>query len=185
MRNVTFLLLFSIITLTASSQGVFSNHTNAALQKVISDYPNHFRNIKGDRLTEYAEAMDFKSKVDVPGSVTCVVTQLSKRETYSWKCELFESKDFDKAKSKFSEIFNQIHNTIIKVEGEKPVILNGKYEAPAGDKRSSSIFFHLLPAGVMQKLKVELSLQNIASDWKIILSVYEQEEQGDFASGTN
>jgi hypothetical protein len=167
----------------APAQGVFSNHTNAALQKVIEDYPNRFRNIKGDRLSEYAEAVDYKSKVEVPGSVACVITQLSKREGYSWKCELFESKDFDKAKNKFSEIFNQIHNTIIKVDGEKPVILNGKFEMPGGDKKPTNIFFHLLPAGVMQKLKVELTLQSTpSSDWKVVLTVYEQDAQGDFAA---
>jgi hypothetical protein len=123
--------------------------------------------------------------VEVPGAINCVVTQFgTRKDAYTWKCDLYEGKDFNRAKDKFNEIYSQIHNTIIKVEGEKPVILNGKYEVPGGDKKFTSIFFHLLPAGVMEKLKVELTLQNTASDWKITLSVYQQEGQGDFAGAS-
>lgn len=183
MRNVTLLLLLSSLAFTAPAQGVFSNQTNAALQKVIADYPNHFSNIKGDRLSQSAKVVDYKSKVQVPGSIACILTQYgSSNNAYSWKCDLYQSNDFGQAKSRFSELFNQIHNTIIKVEGEKPFILNGKYEVPR-DKNSTSITFHLLPASsIMQKLKVELNLQNEAGGWKIILNVYEQEGSGDFAA---
>ena len=187
MRNVTLLLLFSSITLASPAQGVFSNQTNAALQKVIEDYPNHFRNIKGDLLSENSTITDFKSKVEVPGSTGCVLTQYGNdKSAYSWKCEIFGSGDFDKAKTKFSELYNQIHNTIIKVEGEKPFILNGKYEVPGREKQSTSINFHLLPSPeVMQKLKVELNFQKDASEWKIVLNVFEQEGRGDYAADSN
>ena len=187
MRNVTLLLLFSSITLAAPAQGVFSNQTNVALQKVIEDYPNQFRNIKGDLLAENSKITDYKSKVEVPGSIGCVLTQYGNdKGAYSWKCEVFESGDFDIAKSKFSELYNQIHNTIIKVEGEKPFILNGKYEVPGKEKKSTSINFHLLPSPeIMHKLKVELNLQKYASEWKVVLNVFEQEGQGDYAAERN
>jgi hypothetical protein len=184
MRNVTWLLLFSFIGLNTSAQGVFSNQTNAALQKVIEDYPNNFRNIKGDRISTSEKIADYKSKVQVPGSITCVLTQDgSGKAVYSWKCELFETGDFDKAKSKFSELYNQIHNTIIKMEGEKPFILNGKYEVPGKERYFTNVIFHLLPSPeIMQKLKVELTLQYESSEWKIALNVYEQAGHGDFAA---
>ncbi len=184
MKNVTWLLLFSFLNLATAAQDVFSNKTNVALKKVIEDYPNHFHNIKGDRLAEHAQETDFKSKVEVPGAINCVVTQYStKKDTYSWRCELFTSEDFDKAKSRFSELFKEIHNTIIKVEGEKPFILNGTYETPEGDKKLTAILFQLLPAsGNMQQLKVELLLEH-DTGWKIILSVHDREGQYDVASG--
>jgi hypothetical protein len=186
MRNVTLLLLFSLLTLSVAAQGVFSNQTNAALQKVIQDYPNHFSNIKGDRLSELAHGVHFTSRVQIPGNINCILTQnLTKKEAYSWKCELFQTSDFEKAKGKFSELFNQIHNTIIKVEGEKPSILNGKYEVPENSRKFTNIQFHFLPAsGSIQKLKVDLTLQHEASGWKILLSVQEQEAQGDLATGS-
>jgi hypothetical protein len=186
MRNVTLLLLFLILTQTIASQGVFSNQTNAALQKVIQDYPNHYRNIKGDRVTELTQSVSYTSKVQIPGNITCFFTQnVTKKEAYSWKCELFESGDFEKAKTRFSELFNQIHNTIIKVEGEKPAILNGKYENPVSNRKFTNIHFHFLPAsGIIQKLKVELALTHEDAKWKIQLSIQELEAEGDLATGS-
>ena len=183
MKNASIVLLFSLLTLAASAQDVFSNKTNAALKKVIEDYPNHFHNIKGDRLSEHAEETDFKSKVEVPGSINCVVAQYStKKDAYSWNCELFASADFEQAKSKFSELYKEIHNTIVKIEGEKPFILNGKYELPEEAKKLTTIPFQLLPSSAnMSQLKVELQLEH-GSDWKITLRVCDHEGQNDVAA---
>jgi hypothetical protein len=177
MCKVTWLLLFTLLTLTNLAQGVFSNKTNAALKKVIEDYPNHFSNIKGDRISTFELSSDYKSKVVIPGSVNCTLTQYNKDAAYNWKCELFTSADFDKAKTKFSDLYNEIHNTIIKLEGEKPVILNGQYEMPEKERQQTTIYFHFLPAsGMIKKLNVELELQLDSGIWKVTLQVYDEKE---------
>jgi uncharacterized protein involved in tolerance to divalent cations len=182
MKNVTYLLLFFFLTLTTTAQGVFSNQTNVALQRVIEDFPNHFRNIKGDLITD--NGSDYKSKVEIPGAITCVITENGPgKDIYAWKAELYQTREFDMARKKFSELYNQIHNTIIKIEGEKPVILNGKYEVPDGEKKFTSIGFHVLPAtGQMRTLKVELALHESAGAWKISLNVFDQNGHTDFAA---
>lgn len=182
MKNVTYLLLFFFLTQTTTAQGVFSNQTNVALQKVIEDFPNHFRNIKGDQITD--NGPDYKSKVEIPGAINCVISENGPgKDMYAWKAELYRTGDFEQARKKFSELYNQIHNTIIKIEGEKPVILNGKYEVPDGEKKFTSIGFHVLPAtGQMSRLKVELSLHESAGAWKISLNVFDQNGQTDFAA---
>lgn len=173
--KVTWLLLFTLLTLTTAAQGVFSNKTNAALKKVIEDYPNRFSNIKGDRISTADVAVNYKSKVVIPGSANCTLTQYSNGDVYSWKCELFSSADFEKAKSKYSELYHEIHNTIIKLEGQKPVILNGQYEAPEKSKKQNSIIFNFLPnTGIIKKLNVELQISSERGEWKISLRVYEQ-----------
>jgi len=175
MSKVTPLLLALLISLNADAQGVFSNNTNAALKTVIEDYPNHFNNIKGDRISVYEPAVNYKSKVIIPGSVNCVLTQYKTNEAYSWSCELFSSNDFQKAKTRFSDLYKEIHNTIIKLDGHKPSILNGQYEAPAKDKKQTIIYFHFLPStGIIQKLHVEMQLQSDSGVWKIVLQVYEE-----------
>jgi hypothetical protein len=183
MKNVTYLLLFFFLTQTAAAQGVFSNQTNVALQKVIEDFPNHFRNIKGDAISDN-NGSDYKSKVEIPGAISCSITENGPgKDLYAFKAELFQTTDFEVARKKYSELYNQIQNTIIKIEGEKPVILNGKYEAPDGEKKLSSIGFHVLPAtGQMRRLKVEISLNEAAGNWKISLNVYENNGQTDFAA---
>ena len=183
MCKVTWLLLFTLITLSTTAQGVFSNKTNAALKKVIEDYPNHFSNIKGDRISSAELESDYKSKVVIPGSVNCTLTQYNKDAAYSWKCELFTSADFEKAKSSFSDLYNEIHNTIIKVEGEKPVILNGQYEVPEKDKQQTIIFFHFLPAaGIIKKLNVELEMILDNGIWKITLQVNDERAKSEVRS---
>lgn len=103
--------------------------------------------------------------------------RFNSKKTFSWDRELFASPDFEKAKMRYSELYQQIHNTIIKVQGEKPVILNGLFEMPDKGKKQNVIFFHFLPAtGMVQKLKVELVLRQVEEKWTIVLMVYEPTE---------
>lgn len=180
MKSISALVIFFTLSIASQSQGVFSNEVNSALQKVIQDYPNHFINLKGKQVPGNLRPVQYHSTVEVPGSVNCVLTHYSAtgREFYSWQCVMLESSNFEDAKNRFTELYNQIRNTIVKMEGEKPFILNGKYETPVGDKKVTSIIFQLLPAtGNMQRLKVELSLQQYLNDWKITLAVYDENEQ--------
>ena len=180
----TALLAILLITLPAFSQGVFSNNTNSALQKVIQDYPNKFRNIQGDKIKGEESRVDYRSKIEVPGALVNVVSHYStpRHELYNWKAELFESADFNQASERFKEVYGHIKNTIVKVEGMPAFILNGRYEYPEESKSSTSIQFQLLPASAdMQNLKVVLNLFKAGNKWKIDLTVGEQVlEQGIF-----
>lgn len=89
---------------------------------------------------------------------------------------MLESRNFNDAKARFRELYDQIKNTIVKIDGERPFILNGKFESPSEDKNTTTILFELLAAtGDMQKLKVDLTLIHAGNDWRITLSVYEQD----------
>jgi hypothetical protein len=181
MKVVSSILLLTIISINSYCQGVFNNHTNVALQKVIEDFPNNFVNIKGDLLAENVQTIDYRSKVGIPGT-ECVLTQYSaaKKAVYSWKADLAEEEDFGEAKKRFKELYGQIKNTIIKIEGEKPFILNGSYESPSEEKKFNTILFQLLPSGGdLEKLKVELSMNYMVTTWRISLTVYEREYKDD------
>jgi len=175
------LFLLLLASFAVEAQGVFSNKTTTALQKVIEDYPNKFRNIIGDKISVNQQETDYRSKIEVPGAMPSIITQhnSSKNDIYSWKSELFESGSFDQSRERFKELFDNIKNTIVKIDGMSPVILNGKYEYPREDKKNTTIAFQLLPAnGELQKLKVELSLQQASNGWKIVLSVHEKDVDG-------
>jgi hypothetical protein len=176
------LILSLTIPLLSYSQGVFTNQTHVALQKVISDYPNKFKNIKGNVLTQDPQTTDYSSTVQVPGALNTVITQYSssrEKEIYSWKCLLLESEDFELASKKYKDLFDQLKNSIIKIDGQKPFILNGSYEVPTEEKKFTTTAFYLLPAapGELKKLKVELSLEFYVTEWKLALLVYDQEEE--------
>ena len=180
MRSLV-IFLISTIPLASSSQGVFSNTASAVLQTVINDYPNRFRNIKGDVLSNDPQSTDYTSKVQLPGAVNAVITRYnsdSKKEIYSWKCLLLESDDFTIVSRRYKEIHSQIRNSIIKIEGEKPFIINGNYEIPYEGKKFNASAFYLLPAtGEMKKIKIELTLEYYVTEWKVVLLVYDQQEQ--------
>lgn len=183
MKKIYLLLWLAACSNSLHAQGVFSTKTTTALQKVIEDYPNRFRNIKGDRLAEHTRAVDYHSRVVIAGAANPVITQYSTspKEQYAWSCELAKSDSFDKAKATFQSLYNQISNTIIKIEGEKPFILNGRYEVPDAGKKLNAVRFELLAAPeAVQTLKVELTLI-YTTEWKIVLAVYDQEKLYDVA----
>ncbi|MHA4810169.1 hypothetical protein ACX0G9_18795 [Flavitalea flava] len=183
MRNIflPFAPVLLSATLTVSAQGVFSNKTQSTLEKVIQDYPNHFFNIKGELIGQTRQAKEYKSTLQLPGATSCIVTLYSvpRNEAYGWSCLVYEAGNFDQAKSRFTEIYDQIRNSIIKISGQKTFILTGQFESPAEEKKYTQVIFSLLPGvGEMKKLKVELSLREEGKGWKIALSVNDQETKG-------
>ena len=178
MKNISLLLLISFWSCACAAQGVFANKTNAILEKVVQDYPSQFKNIKGELLSSAPGLTEYKSTITIPGAVSTTITQsaVAHKQVLSWQSVVYSGTEFNAAKGRFEELFNQIKNTIIKPEGESPVIIDGQYNNPAEDKASTSILFDLLPAtGAMQKINIGLMLKNTSGEWKIILSVYDKD----------
>lgn len=171
-----------------SQDDVFSNKTNMALEKVVKDFPNRFHNIKGDVIVQHPQATEYKSMIQVPGASSCIITKhvVSNNDSYSWNCNVFANKDFNLAKNKFKEIFDQIENTIIKVDGQKPFIVSGQYRSPFEERKLTTIVFELLPAvGEMKNLKIELDLQYAATEWKVSLNVYDSNKEDESTAVNN
>ena len=82
------------------------------------------------------------------------------------------------ARAKYKEIYDQIENTIIKVEGQKPFILSAQYRTPTELHNFNSLTFELLPVTEeMKNLKIDLSLEKEGNIWKVKLNVYEGERR--------
>lgn len=180
MKNTLFIFLLVFFGAGLSAQGVFNNQTNGALEKVIQDYPNQFKNIRGELLESNQRSAQYKSNIAIPGSVSTTVTQyaVADKHMVSWQTTIYATSQFDDAKKRFKELYGEIKNTIIKLDGEKPVILNGQYEMPTEEKKYTTVLFDLLPAtGLTQKLKIDLMLEKVNSEWKIVLSVYDKERK--------
>ena len=179
MKTVILAIIVVACSVDLSAQGVFSNATNTALEKVLQDYPNQFKNIKGNVLNQNAQATDFESSVKIPGSISCVISQSnSSAQAMSWKAEFFTSSNFSEASTKYTDLYNQIKNTIIKIRGSKPYILSGQYAAPEKSRSYQAVILNMLPAaGELQKIKVEISLEQVGSSWKLQLLIYDDSEQ--------
>jgi hypothetical protein len=176
---LTLALLMNSAWLIAQDD-VFSNKTNVALEKVIRDYPNRFHNIKGDMIAQHAQTSEYKSTISVPGASYCSIWKYSvaNNDLYNWNCTTFNSPNFMQARARFKEVYDQIENTIIKIEGQKPFILNAQYRTPTELHNLNSITFELLPlVDEMRNLKIDLSLEKESNIWKVKLSVYEGERK--------
>jgi hypothetical protein len=178
----TAILAYLMVTCFVETRGqsVFSNSTNSALEKVIQDYPNRFSNIKGSLVSETTRATNYESNVKIPGSLSCTIAQTnySDKKLLSWKAELFVSSSFSDASDKYAELFKQIKNSVIKVQGTKTYILNGQYYAPDHNKNYQSIILNLLPAsGELRNVKVEISLESQSGKWKILLSIFDDRDE--------
>jgi hypothetical protein len=175
----TFAFLLNAACLFAQ-EDVFSNKTNLALEKVIRDYPNRFHNIQGEMISQRAQVAEYKSTISVPGASYCSILKfkVANNETYNWNCTTFNSPNFMQARAKFKEVYDQIENTIIKVEGQKPFILSAQYRTPTELHNMNSITFDLLPlVDEMKNLKIDLSLEKESNIWKVKLNVYEGERR--------
>ena len=74
MRNAILTIAVLFLSAALSAQGVFANKTQAILEKVIQDYPNHFYNIKGELIDQAPRAAEYRSTLQLPGSSSCTVT---------------------------------------------------------------------------------------------------------------
>ena len=178
MRNTLLTLAPILLSATLSAQGVFSNKTQAILEKVIQDYPNHFYNIKGELIQQTRQTIEYRSTVQLPGASSSLVIFSASHndEDYSWTCTVFEAGNFEQASAAYRNIYEQIRNSIITTGGQKTFILSGQYENPSEEKRLTQVVFSLLPGvGDMKKLHVELSLREEVNGWKISLSVQDKD----------
>ena len=177
------LTLIVLVTLPFYSigQGVFTNQTHTTLQKVISDYPYQFKHIKGETINEDPQSTDFASSVAIPGALNTVITKYSSsddRQVLSWKCVLAETDDFEVVSKKYRELYDQIKNSIIRMDDDRSFILNGSYELPTEEKQFNASSLQLLPpTGDLSKLKVEITLEFLITEWKLTLLVYDQQEE--------
>jgi hypothetical protein len=179
MKSIQLLLILFLFGNTCVAQGVFSNQTNNALERVVQNYPSQFKNIRGDLLSSTHGSSEYKSTVAVPGAIstTIIQTVAASRQMVCWQSVLYAGNGFTPAKARFEELFNQIKNTIIKPQGQKAMIVNGLYMDPPEDRTFTTIQFDLLPAtsADLQTLNIDLMLKNTGKQWQIILSVYDKE----------
>lgn len=179
MRALTPILLL-LLPFGLWAQSAFTNQTHSTLQRVLNDYPNHFKNIRGKLIDENPQSSDYISTIQIPGSLNTVITKYSsasEKEIYSWKCLLIESEDFETVSKRYREIYNQMKNSIIKLDGNKPFILNGTYAEPTDEKRFMASSFNLVPAaGDLKTLRVELTMEYMVTEWKVSVVVYDSED---------
>jgi hypothetical protein len=178
MKPLTVTLAF-ILSITFLSAQIIpaKNALQTDIAKVISDYPNGFRNISGEQVVENPQTIEFECKVSVKDAVKCRVIKYSSnvKDIYSWEAEMLKTDDFEEVSKKFRAIYNSLQHLSVNINGTNAVF-KGEYIKPTESIKFTTIVFD---AGdktpELKKLKVALLLETDMLDWVIRIQVYEKE----------
>jgi hypothetical protein len=150
-----------------------------ALEKVITDFPKEFANLKGEIIANNPQTVEYESLLNFKSAEKNIIIQHSgSQPVYSWQALMVTVEDFEAAEKKYKTLYSQLKNINIRLNRDYDYSLSGEYDKPDESKKFSSTIFSLLPnASNLPKVKVELSLQYELLEWKIYLIVYQKERE--------
>jgi hypothetical protein len=186
MRSSILSLTLTLLSASLSAQGVFSNKTQVILEKVIQDYPNHFTNIRAEQIGQALQTASYKSTLQLPGSRSSTITlgTAGGNEESDWTCTVLTTSSFEEAKTRYSEIYGELSNSIISTDNRQTFIISGQYEVPSEERKYTQVVFSLLPGvGVMKRLRVELVMQQQSLNWVVTITVSDKDREMVAASG--
>lgn len=176
--TATFLIILCVFSLSAQVIPI-KNALQTDIAKVISDYPNGFKNISGEQIIDNPQSVEFECRSSVKDAVGCRVIKYSSniKDIYSWEAEMLKTDDFEVVSKKFRSLYNSLQHLSVNINGINAVF-NAEFVKPAASIKFTSIVFD---AGdktpELKKLKMVLLLENEMLDWVIRIQVYEKERE--------
>lgn len=150
------------------------------LKKVVADYPNQFEHLKGELIAENPQTSEYHCTLTVSGAEESHITRYSSRKNIcSWEALMLTTDNFEKARQKYRSLFQQLNNLSADIGQAKHIRFRGNYEAPAEEKKFSSVIFEADPsAGNHGPLRLELALQfHEPMEWKVRILLYDRERE--------
>ncbi|HEU5164805.1 MAG TPA: hypothetical protein VFU29_04655 [Chitinophagaceae bacterium] len=176
--TATFLFIFFVFTLSAQVIPI-KNSLQPDIAKVISDYPNGYKNIIGEQIIENPQSKEFECLVTVKDAIKCKLIKYSSntKDIYSWEAEMIKTDDFEEASKKFRIIYNSLQHLSVNMNGNTAVF-KGDYIKPSEAIKFTTI---VLNPGAktpeLRKLKLALALESDMLNWVIKIQVYEKERE--------
>jgi len=176
--SIVIALIFSIKTNAQVKIPVTSNELRTNLERVISGFPSHLNDLKGDTIVENPQTIEFESLLDFKMASENSITQYkSTKPIYSWKAVLMNTEEFEEAVKKYKWLYNQLKVMTIKIDSYS-FTMSGDYDEPAESRKFCSSIFKLTPnASNIPKLKIEVAMHFEFPEWKVSMVVYEKERE--------
>ena len=180
MKPLTTTFIFILFVFSLSAQVIpIKNALQTDIAKVLSDYPNGFKNIIGDEIMQNPQSIEFECLVTVKDAIKCRLIKYSAntKDIFSWEAEMLRTDDFEDASKKFRAIYNSLQHLTVKINGSTSVF-QGEYIKP-----SEAIKFTMIvldpgdKSPELKKLKLALILETEMLDWVIKIQVYEKERE--------
>ena len=180
MKPLTTTFIFILLVFSLSAQVIpIKNALQTDIAKVLSDYPNGFKNIIGDEIIQNPQSIEFECLVTVKDAIKCRLIKYNSNlnDIYSWEADMIKTDDFETASNKFRALYNSLQHLSVNINGTAAVF-KGDYIKPSEAIKFTTI---VLDAGdktpELKKLKLALILEADMLEWVIRIQVYEQERE--------
>ena len=180
MKPLTTTFIFILFVFSLSAQVIsIKNALQTDIAKVLSDYPNGFKNILGDEISQNPQSLEFECLVTIKDAIKCRLVKYSSnvKDIYSWEADMIKTDDFEMASNKFRALYNSLQHLSVNINGTTAVF-KGDYIKPSEAIKFTTI---VLDAGdktpELKKLKLALILEADMLEWEIKIQVYEQERE--------
>ncbi|MDQ6761005.1 MAG: hypothetical protein M3015_00075 [Bacteroidota bacterium] len=157
------------------------------IEKVARDYYIHFDNIKGEKLSESGNIIEYASKISPPGAIESTIMQIkSLQNSYSWQALMLNTENYDEAVAGYKKIYRQLNGAKISLEDGESYKLSGEYDTPSVSRAFASSMLELnANKKAMQSFKIEIALNYSMPEWSVKIYVYEKENDADIRPTVN
>ena len=180
MKPLTTTFIFILFVFSLSAQVIpIKNALQTDIAKVLSDYPNGFKNIIGDEILQNPQSIEFECLVTIKDAIKCRLVKYSSnvKDIYSWEADMIKTDDFETASNKFRAFYNSLQHLSVNIN-RTTAVFKGDYIKPSEAIKFTTI---VLDAGdktpELKRLKLALTLEADMLEWVIRIQVYEQERE--------
>lgn len=150
------------------------NSIKPEVVKAVEDYPNQFKNITAEEISQNPQTTEYRSTIKISGGEECIVTKYTSKKTaiYSWHALVLSTEDFKEAEKKYKALCNQLNGMTVHL-GAHNYIFKGKIESPAEEKTFTSTLLMTDAENEMaKKMRIEVVMENELLEWKVKVLVY-------------
>ena len=158
-----------------------NNKIKPDIEKVAKDYYSHFDGIKGEKISESINTIEYESKVIPQDATESIIVQIKGlQNVYSWQATMLQTEEYEKAVEKYKQIYNQLNGANFLMDDHTSWKFKGIYDAPDYSRAfASSVLQPDVADKVLQRLKVEVALSYNMPEWTVKILVYEKEADED------
>src|SRR6187399_2104819 len=109
MKLLTTTFIFILLVFSLSAQVIpIKNALQTDIAKVLSDYPNGFKNIIGAEIIQNPQSIEFECLLTVKDAIKCRLIKYNSNlnDIYSWEADMIKTDDFERASNKFRILYN-------------------------------------------------------------------------------
>ena len=150
---------------------------SAALEKIVLDFRNNFRNIQGDVLQKEGETEIYESAVKLPGAVDCKIIRFHSAldTTASWQATLYKGEEYNEAINAYQNTFNFVKKSRLRWVDGSNVSFSGSIQPARNDVRFTVSTLQLLQDDERYKnFEAQVELVSNLDGWEVHVNLHKK-----------